>query len=61
MALAKLRPRSFKCDTAEWAAAQRKADERGENFSEQLRQFVRDYVKPRRSERARPDHTERPA
>jgi hypothetical protein len=62
MALARLRARSFKCDTAEWAAAQRKADERGENFSEQLRRFVRDYPKPRRGERTPgPDQTERPA
>lgn len=39
---------SFRCPDDDWKAAQVKAEERGENWSEELRKFVRRYARSRR-------------
>ena len=54
-----IKPKSVRVPDALWAAAQMRADERGEVLSEEIRKFLERYVKKSGGTRAADDLVER--
>ena len=52
-----LKTRAFRCDNPTWEAASRRAEQRGENLSAELRRFLRRYARPRPTDPASPTVT----